>query len=355
MTAIKSLPTYFYKKITFLTVILTFLIVVHHATPNLRFGLILSRDTPIIYGMKTLTEIAVPLFFFISGLLFYYNCNKEVLAKKITRRIRSLIIPYLLWNTLFFVIYWFLSHWEVSASRMHMVAMPSGISDIMLRILDSRFTPLWFVKDLIIFTVFAPIIFLLINTRNLAIFTLSLTLLAGLFVGFSYKNPLTWLPVYLQGAILGKYYYDLPARQRANAITGLFSSKTSSHIACIITCASFISLYILVYLIPNSIIVFRYATPLLLWIITDFVLGRYLNTSFEIKAWMGYTFFIYCTHYFVLNILQKLAVLNFKPTELFLTVLMIITPAVTIVLLIFIASKLSDFRIYKILTGGRGA
>lgn len=355
MTASKSLPTYFYKKITFLTVVLTFLIVLHHATPNLRFGIGLDRSTPVIYGIKTLTEIAVPLFFFISGLLFYYNCSREVIVGKIKRRVKSLIIPYLLWNALFFVIYWMLSHWDVTASRMNMVAMPSGIADVMLRILDSRFTPLWFIKDLIIFTLSAPVIFVLIRNCNLAIITLSLTLLAGLFLGFPYQSPLTWLPVYLQGAVLGKYYYGSPSRQGADAITGLFKTKALS---CVVSCtvfASFICLYILVYFVPDSITVFRYATPLILWMITDFVLGRYLNTSFEIKAWMGYTFFIYCTHYFILNILQKLAVLNFKPTEQLLTLLMIVTPSITIVLLIFLASKLSNFKIYKILTGGRGA
>ena len=355
MTASKSLPTYFYKKITFLTVVLTFLIVLHHATPNLRFGLSLDRSTPVIYGIKALTEIAVPLFFFISGLLFYYNCSRELIVGKMKRRVKSLIVPYLLWNALFFAIYWLLSHWDVTASRMNMVAMPSGISDIILRILDSRFTPLWFIKDLIIFTVFAPVIFLLIRTRKLAIITLSVTLLAGLFMGFPYQSPLTWLPVYLQGAVLGRYYYGNSSRQGADAITGLFKTKTTSRVAGSVVCASFICLYILVYFVPDSITVFRYATPLILWMITDFLLGRYLNNSFEIKAWMGCTFFIYCTHYFILNILQKLAVLNLKPTELFLTLLMIITPAVTIVLLIFLASKLSDFKIYKILTGGRGA
>ena len=55
---------------------------------------------------RNIGDISVPLFFFISGFLFFYhieNFDIAIYKKKILKRIKSLLIPYLLWNTLFFL------------------------------------------------------------------------------------------------------------------------------------------------------------------------------------------------------------------------------------------------------------
>lgn len=45
-------------------------------------------------------EMAVPLFFFISGFLFFYKTdfNLSIYRLKLKRRFHSLFIPYLFWN-----------------------------------------------------------------------------------------------------------------------------------------------------------------------------------------------------------------------------------------------------------------
>ena len=47
-----------------------------------------------------LPRISVPLFFVISGFLFFYNCdfNSDSYLRKIKTRVRTLLVPYLLWN-----------------------------------------------------------------------------------------------------------------------------------------------------------------------------------------------------------------------------------------------------------------
>lgn len=346
--------SFFRKKITFMNVILTFMIVMLHATPNLRFGIPIDGNTPVIYGLRNLAEVAVPLFFFLSGLLFYCNCRSNDIHYKIKRRFVNLVIPYILWNTFFFGIYWVLSHWTFTASRMHMVEVPSNLVYILNGILNSKFTPLWFIKDLIIFTLCAPAIYFLIHTKKLAVGAVVVTMTVGLIFDFSYENPITWCPIYLQGAVIGRYFYNDASRHCSSALTSYLKGCYSQYIAITLLSVCFICLYALILVEPGSITIYRYATPIILWIATDLILGQYLDDSFVIKTWMGYSFFIYCTHYFVLNILQKVAVLNFKPTEFLLTSLMIITPAITILLLIWLASKLSYFKFYKVLTGGRG-
>ncbi len=62
---------------------------------------------------QILGRVAVPLFFFMSGYLFYYkvdNFDNSVYLYKLKKRFKSLLIPYLFWNTSFLVIYYICSH-----------------------------------------------------------------------------------------------------------------------------------------------------------------------------------------------------------------------------------------------------
>lgn len=57
-----------------------------------------------VAGSCVATHVAVPLFFMVSGFLLFYGVgewNNEVYVRKIKRRMRSLLVPYLLWITLY--------------------------------------------------------------------------------------------------------------------------------------------------------------------------------------------------------------------------------------------------------------
>ena len=52
---------------------------------------------------QTLVKVAVPVFFIMSGYLFFANVEKwslKVYKAKILRRVKTLLIPYLIWNLL---------------------------------------------------------------------------------------------------------------------------------------------------------------------------------------------------------------------------------------------------------------
>lgn len=60
----------------------------------------------LVYVTMKLVCIAVPLFFFISGLLFFKegSFDLSLFQKKLKRRFQTVLIPYLLWNIIYFVI-----------------------------------------------------------------------------------------------------------------------------------------------------------------------------------------------------------------------------------------------------------
>jgi len=70
------------------------------ALPSFSFG-----DWPLTSALRRATgvflgDLIVPVYFFISGYLFYYGAewSKETCLRKLKSRIHTLLVPYLLWN-----------------------------------------------------------------------------------------------------------------------------------------------------------------------------------------------------------------------------------------------------------------
>ena len=95
--------------IDLLKVILTVGIVCRHAT-----WAEVGRDLPLFQnvtrGITAITEICVPLFFVLSGYLFFLNCPEKPTAgyfgAKLKRRVFTLLIPYLIAVVIAFGCYW---------------------------------------------------------------------------------------------------------------------------------------------------------------------------------------------------------------------------------------------------------
>lgn len=115
-----------------------------------------------------ISSIAVPLFFFISGFLFFYKTSSFTLEdyfRKLKKRIKSLFIPYIFWNLvglfLVFLAQIFLSSFLSGRNK---PLVDYSIIDWLNVFWDygngvpicSQF---WFVRDLIIVVILSPIIY----------------------------------------------------------------------------------------------------------------------------------------------------------------------------------------------------
>lgn len=343
-----SRKTYFEKKITFLNVVLTLLIVLLHAKSPERWGLTLDMQYPLIYSTYIFCNISIPLFFFISGMLFYRNCTFTSLKRKLKTRIHSLLIPYLVWNTLFVAIFYALNNIPLFADKLNMSNVLNTPKEIIYSILNSSFTVLWFVKVLIIYNICSPLILLMLRKFKLAIILFLGSIIVALFADYGYESPIRWLPIYILGTIMGQYEQYTPKTEK------IFSKIHIRRLVGIILSTILLILYILTIKNEASFIsIFRFASPLIVWFLVDIIFGKYIAFGFKIKRWMGYTFFIYCTHQFILNIIQKLCVINLQPTAFVLNATFIITPAITVFICIGTAKFLSRYSFYKYLAGGR--
>ena len=60
--------------------------------------------------MQEILRVDIPCFIMLSAYLFYRNFTMKRLGEKLNKRLHSLLVPYLLWNTIYYVAY-------VAASR----------------------------------------------------------------------------------------------------------------------------------------------------------------------------------------------------------------------------------------------
>ncbi len=117
---------------------------------------------------QILCRIAVPAFFFISGYLFFLRPERfslSVYLSKLKRRASTLLLPYVVWNLLYAALY-----------LIAQTLMPSILSGREKAIIDYSFSdwlsvlwnirsngpmdpPLWFLRDLMVLTLFTPVIY----------------------------------------------------------------------------------------------------------------------------------------------------------------------------------------------------
>ncbi len=107
-----SHQSYYYKEsktIENLRVILCFMILLIHVPFLVKNQEDIVYSNGIIYTTyilfkRGLLSAAVPIFFFISGYLFFLNVenfNHHAYIKKLNKRLYSLLIPYIVWNIIY--------------------------------------------------------------------------------------------------------------------------------------------------------------------------------------------------------------------------------------------------------------
>jgi surface polysaccharide O-acyltransferase-like enzyme len=119
------------------------------------------------YISQILGGISVPLFFLLSGFLFFYGLNFSLqnYLIKVKSRVHTLLIPFLIWNVLWFLLLIILQLIPFSRGFL------SGQSDSMLgytafqfisAILGINRSPIayhfWFIRDLILLILLAPVV-----------------------------------------------------------------------------------------------------------------------------------------------------------------------------------------------------
>lgn len=121
---------------------------------------------------QTLVKVAMPTFFVMSGYLFFANVekfNKEIYQQKLWRRIKTLLIPYIIWNLLMAA--------KLKVFSLSIFWTPANM-------------PLWFLRDLMIVSLLTPIIYIGVKKLGYWLFVLLLPIyLTGIWAIQPGLNP----------------------------------------------------------------------------------------------------------------------------------------------------------------------
>ncbi len=141
-------------------------------------------EAPLLYGCSQLFSqiigrISVPLFFIMSGYLFFFNTdfNGRAYIRKLKTRFRTLLLPYLFWNAAFLFVYlfiaYFLSDYIPFLGRIFNNTHECNIEYILMSFIGRAreagevTAPIayqfWFIRSLIIIVVFTPLVYVYIK------------------------------------------------------------------------------------------------------------------------------------------------------------------------------------------------
>lgn len=328
-----------------------------------------------------LSHIAVPIFFFISGFLFFYKVkifNLSVYKKKLSKRFKTILVPYILWNIIVILgsvigkigayllngqslssIFeyfesngWMHLFWDNNKWAFDRV---DWLGNTLIAMSGPCNLPLWFLRDLMMVILLSPLIYFLIKSYNkYVILILFFCYISNIFPQIQGLN------------ITGVFFFT----------SGAFFSITHKNIITTFNKYQIISLLLAVILLVGTIIYDgkntlegQYIYPF--YIIFGSISAFNISSCLIRKKNCGFpsvlsqsSFFIYAIHtILILSVADKICsfiffnsiTIRYFPNTILLITNYIFTPilAVTICLGIYIFMNKFMPRLLSLLTGNR--
>ncbi len=244
-------------------------------------------------------QIAVPGFFMISSWQFFRDFTWGKLLPKWKRRISSILVPYVVWNLLYYVSYMAASRVPALAGFVGRESVPFSISEIMRAILSYAYAPfLWFLFQLIILVILSPLIYVLVKNKLAGLVWIGI-LAAMIFFGIDTAHPNTDALFYYSLAAWGALHIKEFAEGRETRMT-----RTVGLGAMFI---AVLCLFLMTAPVTNVLwtVLFRSSAFVSLWLLIP---GGGLP---EARPFMKMSLFFYADHYAIIRFVNKAAALLF--------------------------------------------
>lgn len=342
--------------LNFVLAILVVLIHTYNAsTYGLEYGKGISSSVLWIedYFSHNLAHTAVPLFFAISGYLYFRTVSFVNLKEKLKRRVYTLCIPYLIWNFIYFLLFFALSQIpflreNVNSIQSISIDAPTIVSSLLFYKYNYI---MWFIYQLIIYVFLLSPILILILRNNISI-ALTITILA-----IAYSMGFLEVPCLSEKNMAIGIYPDMLAYffiGGALSKSNIFSLANGRLLG-----GAFILIAQIIWFLNYSgykswhynVLNFCFCTFSILGIFM--VLGSLKRPCPNLKL-ASCSFFIFTIHPFLLECVQKIIYLKLPHTNWSALIDYIISPAVTIIICLCIAMILKKYipKVYSFL-GGR--
>jgi surface polysaccharide O-acyltransferase-like enzyme len=302
-----------------------------------------------------LARVASPLFFIISGYLMFkgFKPERSDILLRYKKRIRTLLIPFLLWSGYGIGLYFVLQLVPQLRPHFtnHIIANLSVSQLIVTWLIDPIPYQLWFLRDLIALALFSPVIWFLVKYMKVKFMVLALAAwLADLDLLFFTSGSLLFFTVgchiALKSKLLAKLQTNYEYRLPLFCWLGVLIFKTE------LAYFGYADAVTLMLLHKMAILIGIYA----LWVTVNTLADQATVSS---RQWLHTSissFFIYTFHEPLLTILKK-GILYLLQASNDLTSLLVylFAPVCTILLCILVAGVLKRYvpPFFHLITGNR--
>lgn len=346
----KKQSEYFENKITIVSFVLSIFVIYIHANCLKDYGLQDNTSSISYWIVKIITSgiggVAVPIFFIISGYLYFRNIDLSTninleIRRKQKSRIKSILIPYLIWNLFGTLFYMFIPRIPLVDSIMNGTYVDMSFGNILRGILvHEYYFPLWYLKDLIILICLARVIANILKSKTISNIVVSIL---GIFVIFEIKF------MYLN--ISSIYFYFIGC-YFAIYMREFFEKKKCKNTILRAAIIFFILAFIRIALDIEILVKLSYIiSPIVAWILMDLIV-EYIKINWFIKQ----SFFIYCSHIIIVTTINKILLKMGNGREIWVTVTFLSTPIITLLIIYLIARFMNIYLkdLYKVICGSRG-
>ena len=299
-----------------------------------------------------LGQIAVPGFFMVSSYLFYRGFAWSKLKGKWRSRIRSLVLPYLLWNGLYYIGYVTVTRIPALTGVVGKEPVPFGAGRLLDALVNYTYNPVfWYLFQLILLVALAPIIYGVMRNNVTGITALAV-MLFGLWRNWS-TAPLN----------LDALFYTCTAAfvsLHRDSWGGFVEGKEEMgrSLPVLAVPALGIPLAILWYLgQPGRVLA---GLPLLtvcwrLWGVCAAVLAVKLAHLPPAREWMKHNFFLYAIHFAWVRLCNKAGAMVLPESPASALAVYLVMPA----LMVAVSAGIGSFMrkacpgVYEMLSGGR--
>lgn len=288
-----------------------------------------------------LAQVAVPGFFMISGYLFYRNFDLSRLREKWNRRIRSVLVPYILWNFLYYLGYVAGSRLPWMRDVMDKDPVPFRLDMIVDAVINYRYNYVfWYLFQLILLIILAPVLYRMLDGRRSRIcFFAVLAVVLWLDIRLPLLNT-DALCYYAAAATLALTGRDWVERCRGNILAG----------AVLLAAAAVVYNLGLRFAMPVGFVLCRLLAVSGLW---TAVPGERLPKA---ASFMENNFFLYATHFGLVRFINKAAAEQFGAAAAAVpVVLYLLMPGIVLLVCSITARIMRRYTpgVWALLNGGR--
>lgn len=297
-----------------------------------------------------LTRVAVPMFFAISGFLFFMDGNSQFLGfvGKMKKRVRTLLVPFLFWSLAGLALYFVLQSLPplqpfFNKGLVRDYSLSEFFTVLLVHPIPYQF---WFIRDLIVLVALSPVLYVLIRYSRLAFLTVCLVVWIPDFG--PWNNSAEALLFFVAGGYLAMYRQVWLAKSYARWALLLLA------IWMLLLAAKTTALYLNQIFLGRMFLKASILVGVLaLWGSYD----RYFKNGVPkamVKASV-FTFFVYAFHEPMLTIIKKVlfAGLGKGYAAHFAVYLLAPVGAIAVAMLVGPAFKKMLPRFYALVTGGR--